>query len=355
LHPLNPITHTFGLLFLLFLNQPSSFAGEHVGRNLPTPCLITILTTSLFEPSGEPSNSGLSALDGSRFRRTELRFNDVGIDSNYVDSIRNLRRQLGSTVLQKLNEVKVAIYPFYGTDSATPFLFFPNLIMSVAIDENPFTPNLDAFANEYFPHVQGLRQTQVNSWKDPRRAGKIIGGLSVPFPNFRLRRVFLFSSGQAKSAIFDRPAIHAIIEFDDGPETPLRRHLHLNRSIVDESSFRFDQKTLTVLDAFNPEAIIGRGAMGALHHRFANRTPRGLSFGDWIHNWDFEHNLVRVEGRLESEDGWEISGFDTEPPNVDDVSVTRHMPYGFGYGHKINISFKGSSSNNRVVRSEKRE
>jgi hypothetical protein len=310
-----------------------------------------------------------SVLQASRFvqRKDALALNrrtvwDSGtaVSPQAYDKLRTqAEAKLGS-----FSNVKTVFYPLSGYDAGAPFRLFPQARTIIGLDNHPFLPERVTGQIEYSPvPLQNFAFFgDIDRLKYVGPA--IIGALAHAVPNFRLRAVKQQQTtelqlGTTEPTHFDlnkaknEKAVHAVVEFDTGPGTALRRYVHLNATLLGGGRDR-GAWWWKLVDRARPQAVVVKGAEGVFNdpsflrpnHRSPSRkTTLGAGYGlrDDILGW-----LRAQRGVLVEESGGSVQPTEfTGRPHHDDgsyyrdartVQLSTDYTEGFGYRNAVTIS-----------------
>lgn len=256
------------------------------------------LVAETSKASMKPSAGELDGQGDAEYRRSALK-------------IRNAMRDHGIRPAR----IQISLYPLIGTDSTLAFLLFPNLITNIGIDNHPFWRQI-LKAGEKMPVIRGpsaMRDTveiDAEEVVGPRQ----IAALAGIIPRFRLRRLLIFESAEMLGWSSElTAAIHGLLEFDQGPGTPIRRHLQLQLDVSDYSKARPTELLRTVLRS-TPDVLLVQRAF----HHYGNSPSLRASMLRLIRN---RHGII-LEGRERTDtQAWEFSRHKTLPGATKDIVV----------------------------------
>jgi len=199
---------------------------------LPSSAKVTRLRPELFVMKEGAVTTHERKIDGS----------GAPLQGDALQAIRTgAEKQIGA-----LPRSKTVLYPMSGFDSGTPLHLFPDATTIIGIDNHPFLPAGHSSETVAYSKV-GTHNFAY--YGDVDRLGHVgpavIGGLASAVPNFRLRSVTIIEEDGGSvevvrsaskpgdpSSAKTKAAGHAVVEFDGGPGTPVRRYVHINGSLV---------------------------------------------------------------------------------------------------------------------------
>jgi len=201
--------------------------------------------------------------------------------------LRWLRQQAEETI-GRLPRVDTVLYPMSGFDAGTAAHLFPDAVTIIGIDNHPFLPPGDSRTSFEYSRVGSANYA---AYQDIDRLGHVgpalVGSLAEAVPGFRLRRVSIIENDEPTTGVRSSPgkstAVHAVIEFDAGPGTPLRRYIHINGALVNrEGSARTaDAWWWKSIDRLGPSGVLVKGSMAAFHDEHMGRDLAPTVLG-WL-------------------------------------------------------------------------
>ncbi len=336
------MTLTFGLLLALLLSQPAVaarpaahamersrtqwYTGRRVAKNAP---LIARNT----KPDTKTLAIGHVAVElppTARVRQMPVaNFKQNGKIHIGMDDLIESGEPLAPSVIRKLRgdaehklgplpPSKVVLYPMSGYDAGTPIHLFPEATTIIGIDNHPFVPSASRGKISYAK----VGTYNFSYFGDVDQMGHVgpavIGALADAIPGFRLRKVQLIEDDDViahprdqnrahEAAPAPSGAVHAVVEFDAGPGTPLRRYIHVqaalgNSHVLHGGPARAFKNTWwwKAVDALGPQAVLLKGSEGvfdAVHGMARDLRPSVLGW------------LERSQGVLvEDQDKWAKRG-----------------------------------------------
>ncbi len=152
--------------------------------------------------------------------------------------------------------IRTVIYPASGFDAATGFTVFSNASTVIGIDRHRFLP-FDAIS--VAPSFSLSDPSYQNGWakfsevdRAKTVAGDLIGRLFTLEIHVRILSVTHIES--------EKNASHGIVEFDFGPNTQIRRYIHIQSTDISKAVLPLFDSTVDALllkasqDFFNPES-----------------------------------------------------------------------------------------------------
>lgn len=203
---------------------------------------------------------------------TELHIGEVDSNLLGIGNSYQLSGELSKTLAAAgiSAEVKTVLYPMASHDALTPFILFPDSTTVVAIDSAPFVRNTSKPIQPAISEGEGsgLFHFNYQARKAESVAGEILARLMANYPQIRIHRIQAIEENSDFTQDWDPEergrivSVHGQIEFDTGPNTLLRRYIHLNLHLTDN----FDKQTWwhQQLERQNFQAIISRAAFGGL-------------------------------------------------------------------------------------------
>jgi hypothetical protein len=232
----------------------------------------------------------------------------------------------------EIAEVEASFYPMSGTDSALLFQILPNLRISVCADYRPFWDSIPKDGELY--QVKD-RATAWREWSDIAEDGylgpKIIGTLAESIPNFRLRSVTMFQTNEILGWSTDRSkATHGIVEFDQGPGTPVRQHVQLQVSMYNHT-WEAAGWVKRALDRVDARFLLIKAA----NEHFYARAAEGV--GEDLIERVKRHKGFILEGQHKSGlKSWELSGYSGRLPEAWEAAIR-----GVNFGYNGNVMLHG--------------
>ncbi len=200
---------------------------------------------------------------------------------------------------------KTVLYPMSGFDSGTPLHLFPDATTIIGIDNHPFLPVGQApKAVEY----SRIGTHNFAYYGDVDRLGHVgpavIGGLASAVPNFRLRSVTVIedeggsvevvrgfaAKGRDPGTNATRAAGHAVVEFDGGPGTPVRRYIHINGSLI--AGRTKNTWWWKAIDQLGPNAVLLKGSEAVLQ-----KDEMGAELRPQVLGWLKQSKGVLIEDK----------------------------------------------------------
>jgi len=170
-----------------------------------------------------------------------------------------------------LGKNKVVFYPMSGFDAGTPLHLFPEATTIIGIDNHPFLPPGGGTTKVAYAPV-GTHNFAY--YGDIDRLGHvgpaILGALKSASPSFRIKQVSVIRTRELLANNRDgrfgkeADAVHAIVEFDGGPGTPLRRYIHVNASFSPEKDIA-STWWWKGIDALGPQAVVIKASQSVFH------------------------------------------------------------------------------------------
>ena len=166
-----------------------------------------------------------------------------------------------------LNRADVAFYPMAGYDASTPAQLFPNARLIVATSWARFVKDPDAIVSPKYgrQNVAAEYDAQYILWDEDQKsdsnASLEIARLSLVTPGFRLRRAVAFREGPTK--------IHGLIEYDSGPDTPIKRYVHVHQNAGGDGSYAARSWWMRELRSIGVGAMVVKADYGVFRKRTA--------------------------------------------------------------------------------------
>jgi hypothetical protein len=171
-------------------------------------------------------------------------------------------RRARQSVTEKVGDfrARTAFYPAIGFDAGTAQLFFPEATTIIGVDAHPFFSRGE-FANAAQPISYGrlgaqnaINTAHIDSIGAVGRA--VLSQLATLVHDFRLRRVTTFGDEEDRG--------HATVLYDTGPGTALRRYIHINDQLNDQSPGTWWWKEI---ERLGPDAVLTKGGQGVLEDK----------------------------------------------------------------------------------------
>jgi hypothetical protein len=219
-----------------------------------------------------------------------VKFNSKHVENDEPTQYNKIFRQLADQIFEKIKgrKIKNVVYAASGADVVLPHILFPDAELIVTIDtwntfpktildehnldkEKLFSKDdgLDFGAETGF--IPGGNMVGAQLWGE-YLGPTILTSLVKRVPHFHLRTVFLISDPTPKvirgygGKIFStepNERVHLLIEYDTGPGTTPKRHLHLSTNLGEDPRD---------FSGFNPEVLIDKGNGGGSSDENFNRA-----------------------------------------------------------------------------------
>jgi hypothetical protein len=226
-------------------------------------------------------------------------------DTEVLEAIKNKAQKVQNHLLEedsredvitsfKIANVKTVIYPSSGYDASTPFVLFPNATEVVGIDNHPFWGSKNVIVDADFyssTNDQKLGWTVIREVDSVEYiAGIVLARLKNIAPDLRILSFYEIKDSTMSKDYGDIFLSHGVIEFDTGPNTQVRRYIHLHSPALDGYEMRPSSWWLQPILTHGFEGLIRKAGMAFL-------------------NFDVGLNLVR---NLKAEGGILVDGDEVE-------------------------------------------
>lgn len=173
--------------------------------------------------------------------------------------------------------VKTVLVPMAGHDAGTAARLFPEAETIIGVDAQPF---LDRARTGKQLAFGALRSQNYTHWQQIQAMGHLapalLSSLAWAVPGFRLRGVTLLEGVNERA----ETTSSAVIEFDAGEGTPVRRYIHLNEWFPTATPKGRGPWWWRALDAHRPDAVIVKGSQD--WSRYASTAGVRQKMRDWL-------------------------------------------------------------------------
>ena len=169
----------------------------------------------------------------------ELQFEQPSVDPTMISKLRSAQAILKAA--KQLSEAKVAqyprtiLYPYSSYDAATPRILFPDAETIVVWDMGPFVKSTSTKVTAQLSDIEMAGDFHTTGQSDDIAsvADAVVMRLALTTKNFRLRKVTAIREDKKAWLMpnWDRQPVHGVIEYDSGPDTPIKRYIHINNMI----------------------------------------------------------------------------------------------------------------------------
>lgn len=244
--------------------------------------------------------------------------------SAYLASIDGLRESMRRDRYPVLG-VRRAFYPMAGYDAAILAKLFPRADV-IAVDRFPAYPEKQ-LSEESLASREGRGAYYIYPDEGESTGPRVIGALEDM--GFRIRGVHVFTVDGDTYVKRTRayPNVHAVIEFDSGPDTPRRRYWQLQGTFPSTDSWWWKRLGASWL----PDAVLVKGA----HHLVENHPE--------VTAWLTESGGFVVEGAnvaRHASEGIVLCEFSGRIRADSDPSARAYLfPGRFGYGDSARVRY----------------
>lgn len=233
------------------------------------------------------------------------------------------------SITKNKKKVSTVVYPSSGYDGVTGFLLFPEAHNVIGIDDH-------AFAHRYLEPLEPDYYASINDydkgWAVVSEVGDkvfvvevILARLKVAFLSLRIRKVYEVSEDRTSNGDSGINFSHGVIEFDLGPNTPVRKYIHLQSATPIDFQMRSSSWFTKPVLKYKFQALIRKASMSFFD------DPAGIQLIKYLRR----EKGVLVDGDHEGVTYFSRDNYDEE---LKDSKFTEFLDVqNFGYGIGVRI------------------